>query len=94
MSSRNDASSNGSRNFVSSSSPICFGEPNESPAATVPGSSFGPPVSTAFSAVPSSATHSSTKSTPPKTQATALRLLPGCGPSGSSWPPTYATTKT
>ena len=68
MSSRNDATSKGSRNFVSSSSPMRSGLPKV--ASTV-----GPSLESAFSPEPSTAMASSTNSARPKS--TASRAVRG-----------------
>ena len=54
----------------------------------------GPSPSTAFSPVPSSATHSSTSSAAAKSIETTRRPGASGRRSGSAEPPTYATTKT
>jgi len=77
MSSRNDAASKGSRNFVSSSSPICAGWPK-------PARKGAPAESIAFRPDPSVAIASSTKSATAKTTATVrcARLTGGRSDAG------------
>ena len=82
MSSRKEATSKGSRNFVSSSWPMCSGLPKVAPTV-------GPSVEIAFRPEPSTAMASSTKSASPKSTATTCWPRPTGGRSvPGSEPPT------
>ena len=87
ISSRNDATSKASRNFVSSSSPIWSGEPK-------PSTYGAPSVSIAFRPVPRIAMHSSTSSATANSAEVARSVGPGGWETGASSLPTYAVTKT